>query len=350
MSKRLVSESSSSCSGMEPIVAWWDKCNPAKFRQEFRMNWSTFDFICNELQPFSITNKKKVSTSDFRRNVAAFIWNLASGQPNKDVEAKFGLTYTQCRVSLNTFVGSLMQKYVKWPDESEMVNIKTEFERVSGVENIVGSINTTRIQIAGPNSETFITADPYYDYELSARQSGRVSFSIALQGVVNHKGVFTDIFIGQPGSLDDYHVYQRSPLRNRVLQGAWIVGTDKFPLMDKILVPYIDYANLTPTQRTFDTQLYQIESIAREACLRLKSRWLILKRETDHPTLETIEETVKACCTLHNICAIKNDDINLEWRSRVEDNFIIPEPPVVSETARKERDALAEYLAEKLRL
>lgn len=60
------------------------------------------------------------------------------GQPNKDVDAKFGLTYTQCLVSLNAFVGSLMRKYVKWPDESEMVNIKNEFERVSGLENVVG--------------------------------------------------------------------------------------------------------------------------------------------------------------------------------------------------------------------
>lgn len=121
-----------------------------------------------------------------------------------------------------------MRKYVKWPDESEMVNIKNEFERVSGLENVVGWINTTRIQIARPNSETFITADPYYDDQLSARNSGHILYSIALQVVVDHKGVLTNIFVGQPGSLDDYHVYQRSPLCNRDLQGSWIASTDKF--------------------------------------------------------------------------------------------------------------------------
>lgn len=199
-----------------------------------------------------------------------------------------------------------------------------------------------------PNAQKFPTADLYYDRQLTGRQRS-ASYSIALQAVVDHKGVFTDVFVGEPGSLDDCQVYQRSPLCNRVLeQGAWIAGTDKFPLMDNILVPYIDYPNLTSTQRTFDTQLYQIESIAREACLRLKSRWLILQRETDHPNLETIEDTVKACCTLHNICAIKDNDISPKWRMDVEDNLIIPEPPVLSDDASNERDAVAEYLARKL--
>lgn len=256
---------------------------------------------------------------------------------------KFGLTRQQWHDSCRKFVKNIMMdKYVKWPDAVEMVEIMTEFERISRIQNVVGSMNTTRVQIIQPNSNFHGNAGQYRDIQLTKRGSG--SYSTALQAVVNHKGIFQDVFIGGPGSLPDYAVYQSSTLcKEKVesLEGVWIVGNRKIPLVEKVLVPYTNYSNLTQTQRTFDTQLYEIESVAREVCL-------MLLNGADLLNLEVMKNAVLVCCILHNICETNDDWMDPEWRLNLEDNCYIPNPAVVSASASHKRDAIAESLARKL--
>ncbi|XP_026429040.1 uncharacterized protein LOC113325011 [Papaver somniferum] len=281
---------------------WWEDCHPLEFRRQFRINRSTFNLICDKIPPYTVT-KRKATTKDLRRNVAACIWRLASGQPSSVMNEKFGLTRQQWHDSCRKFVKNIMMdKYVKWPDAVEM----------------------------------------YRDIQLTKRGSG--SYSTALQAVVNHKGIFQDVFIGGPGSLPDYAVYQSSTLcKEKVesLEGVWIVGNRKIPLVEKVLVPYTNYSNLTQTQRTFDTQLYEIESVAREVCL-------MLLNGADLLNLEVMKNAVLVCCILHNICETNDDWMDPEWRLNLEDNCYIPNPAVVSASASHKRDAIAESLAQKL--
>ncbi|CAN6539638.1 unnamed protein product [Malus baccata var. baccata] len=331
--------------------AWWDECNQpdfpdSEFKKAFRMGKSTFDLICEELN--SAIAKEDTTLRNaipVRQRVAVCLWRLATGDPLRLVSKRFGLGISTCHKLVLEVCSAirtvLMPKYLQWPEESAARKIKDEFEGISGIPNVAGSMYTTHIPIIAPK----VSVAAYFNKRHTERNQ-KTSYSITVQGVVDPKGVFTDVCIGWPGSMPDDQVLEKSALNQRanngLLKNVWIVGGAGYPLMDWVLVPYTQQ-NLTWTQHAFNEKIGEIQNVARDAFARLKGRWFCLQKRTE-VKLQDLPVVLGACCVLHNICELRNEELEPELRFELIDDEMVPEVALRSTSSMKARDAIAHNL------
>nr|POE44744.1 hypothetical protein CFP56_76888 [Quercus suber] len=57
--------------------------------------------------------------------------------------------------------------------------------------------------------------------------------------------------------------------------------------------------------------------------------------------LQDLPVVLGACCVLHNICELRNEEMDPEFRFELVDDEIVPEQAVRSNTSTKARDAIA---------
>ncbi|MQK21451.1 transposase family protein, partial [Escherichia coli] len=273
------------------------------------MSKSTFDLICNHLN--SAVTKKNTMLRDaipVRQRVAVCIWRLATGDPLRLVSKLFGLGISTCHkliLEVCTAIRTvLMPKFLSWPDGSTIKSIKDEFESLYGIPNVGGSMYTTHVPIIAPKQNV-----AHYFNKRHTERNQKSSYSVTVQGVVDPKGVFTDVCIGWPGSMSDDKVLEKSALYERASRGnlkdVWIVGNSGYPLMDWTLVPYT-HQNLTWSQHAFNEKIGDMQKISKEAFGRLKGRWSCLQKRTE-VKLEDLPVLLGACCVLHNICEMRNE-------------------------------------------
>ncbi|KAL9325864.1 hypothetical protein ACSQ67_006509 [Phaseolus vulgaris] len=330
---------------------WWERCNSPdfpenEFRRCFRMSKATFDVICQHLD--SAVTKKNTMLRDaipVRQRVAVCIWRLATGDPLREVSKRFGLGISTCHKLVLEVCAAiktvLMPKFLHWPNESEMKGVKEEFESLSGIPHVGGSMYTTHIPIIAPKSNV----NAYFNKRHTERNQ-KTCYSITVQGVVDPKGVFNDVCIGWPGSLSDDQVLEKSALYQRASRGSlkdvWVVGNSGHPLMEGVLVPYT-HQNLTWTQHAFNQKVGEIQGIAKEAFARLKGRWSCLQKRTE-VKLEDLPVLLGACCVLHNICEMRNEEIDPDWKFEIFDDEMVAENGIRSNAAEQARDQIAHYL------
>ncbi|KAK7388222.1 hypothetical protein VNO78_23032 [Psophocarpus tetragonolobus] len=330
---------------------WWQRCNhpdfpDEEFRRCFRMSKGSFDIICEQLE--SAVTKKNTMLREaipVRQRVAVCIWRLATGDPLREVSKRFGLGISTCHKLVLEVCSAmkrvLMPKYLQWPEESRMKVMKEEFEWISGIPNVGGSMYTTHIPIIAPKSNV----NAYFNKRHTERNQ-KTCYSITVQGVVDRKGVFTDVCIGWPGSLSDDEVLEKSALYQRATRGnfkdLWVVGNSGYPLMDGVLVPYT-HQNLTWTQHAFNEKLGDIHNIAKDAFARLKGRWSCLQKRTE-VKLQDLPVLLGACCVLHNICQIRNEHMDPQWHFPIFDDHILPDNNIRSTSADHARDQIAHSL------
>lgn len=270
------------------------------------------------------------------------LWRLATGDPLRLVSKRFGLGISTCHKLVLEVCSAirtvLMPKYLQWPDDNALRKIKDEFESISGIPNVVGSMYTTHIPIIAPK----VSVAAYFNRRHTERNQ-KTSYSITVQGVVDPRGAFTDVCIGWPGSMPDDHVLEKSALYQRasggLLKGVWIVGSSGYPLMDWVLVPYT-HSNLTWPQNAFNEKIGEIQRVAKDAFGRLKGRWSCLQKRTE-VKLQDLPVVLGACCVLHNICELMNEEIDPVLQFELVDDEMVPESPLRSVSSMKARDAIA---------
>ncbi|CAN0918547.1 Protein ALP1-like [Linum grandiflorum] len=331
--------------------AWWDECNSPdypeeEFKKAFRMSKSTFELICDELH--SVVAKEDTTLRNaipVRQRVAVCIWRLATGEPLRLVSKRFGLGISTCHKLVlevcSAIRSVLMPKYLQWPHDEGLRKVKHEFESVSGIPNVVGSMYTTHIPIIAPK----ISVAAYFNKRHTERNQ-KTSYSITVQGVVDPRGVFTDVCIGWPGSMPDDQVLEKSALYQRasggLLKDVWIVGTSGYPLMDWVLVPYTQQ-HLTWTQHAFNEKIGEVQKVAKDAFARLKGRWVCLQKRTE-VKLQDLPVVLGACCVLHNICEMFDEGIEGELMVDIVDDEMVPEVALRSVASMKARDSIAHNL------
>lgn len=330
---------------------WWDNLNrpdvpDEEFRAAFRMSRATFDMICHELD--AAVTKKNTALREavpVRQRVAVCIWRLATGEPLRLVSNRFGLGISTCHKLVLEVCAAikdvLMPKFVQWPEEPQLGHIKRRFESASGIPNVAGSMYTTHVPIIAPKTRVA----EYYNKRHTERNQ-RTSYSITVQGVVDDRGVFTDICIGWPGSMTDDKVLENSALYQRasqsLLRDLWIVGNSGHPLTDWVLVPYTQ-KNLTWAQHEFNERVGTVQRVGREAFARLKSRWACLQKRTE-VKLQDLPVVLGACCILHNICEARGETVTEAERFALLDDEMVAEKAVRSATAQQARDHIAHNL------
>lgn len=237
------------------------------------------------------------------------VWYLANQNSFREVADRFGLSYSathNCLKRTLEFLISLTPNTIKWPMEEAREEIKEAFSKNNGPK-AMGAIDGTHFEILKPseNQDSYINRKGYH--------------SILLQGVVDHKKRFIDVFAGEPGSLHDARLLRKSRLYSKIMEDPTFIGNDfllgdsAYPNLSWLVTPFKDHGLLTQTQKMFNYRLSSKRVIIENAFGLLKGRFRRLK-SFENLSLHLCSKLILSACVLHNICI--ND---------VENNLIIDE-------------------------
>lgn len=298
-----------------------------KFESVFKISRKTFNYICSLVKEdllakasnFVDVNGKHLSMND---QVAVALRRLSSGESLSSIGESFGMNQSTVSQVTWRFVEAMEERglhHLCWPStEADMENIKSKFEKIRGLPNCCGAIDTTHIMMTLP------TSDQYSDVWLDSEKNS----SMILQAIVDPEMRFRDIIAGWPGSLSDSIVLQSSGFfklseEGKRLNGKklvlpegtelreYIVGDTGFPLLPWLLTPY-RRRGLSNFQSEFNKRLSATRMVAQRALARLKETWKIIHGVMWKPDKHRLPRIVLVCCILHNIVIDMEDEMQDE--------------------------------------
>ena len=318
----------------------------------FRMSQSTFMFIYNEIRhEVAKTDTIMRRALSVEKRVAITLWFLSSNADFRTISHLFGVSKSSISVIRKSvcraFVKLLLPKYISFPTDARLKHVMDGF-KCRGFPQCVGAIDGTHIPVEAPTEN----ATNYYN-----RKGWN---SIILQGTVDHEGLFIDICAGWPGRVHDARVFANSGLNSRAERGELLpascsqrlsgidvpgvlVGDPAYPLHPWLMKPYINHGHLTPQEQNFNTRLSKARIVVEHAFGRLKGRWRCLRNKL-HVSLESVPETIGACCVLHNLCQIHGDAFDDEWlETASERDTLVVAQQSIQTSAENIRKALKEH-------
>ncbi|XP_065864985.1 protein ALP1-like [Euphorbia lathyris] len=314
---------------------WWDDFSKRingiqsssksldKFEHVFRISRRTFNHICSlvkedmvaKSRDFTFLNGKVLSLHDL---VAVALRRLGSGDSLVTVADSFGLNHSTVSQVTWRFVEAMEARglgHLKWPSsESKITEIKSKFEKIRGLPNCCGVIDTTHIMMLLPSSDP--ASNVWLDHEKN--------HSMVLQAIVDPEMRFLDIVTGWPGKMKDSALFQTSNFskmceREERLNGKkvqlsegseireYIIGDSGFPLLPYLIVPY-NGKELSEPEAEFNKRHSATQMVARRALARLKEMWRIIHGVMWRPDKHRLPRIILVCCMLHNIIIDMEDE------------------------------------------
>ncbi|KAK5846806.1 hypothetical protein PVK06_003105 [Gossypium arboreum] len=300
---------------------------PDKFKSVFKISRRTFNYICSLVKEdmmaksgsFTFSNGKPVSFED---QVAVALRRLSSGESLVIVGDLFGLHHSTVSQLTWRFVEAMEERglhHLRWPStEEEMMEIKSKFEKIQGLPNCCGVIDTTHVMMCLPSSDP--ASKVWLDHEKN--------HSMVLQAIVDAEMRFRDIVTGWPGKIDEWLVFQSSNFyelcdkgerlngKNFMLpEGSeireYIIGDVGYPLLPYLIIPY-EGKELPELRAEFNKRHSATWLVAHRALARLKEMWKIIQGVMWRPDKHKLPRIILVCCLLHNIVIDLEDDVQDE--------------------------------------
>ncbi|KAK3925265.1 Protein ANTAGONIST OF LIKE HETEROCHROMATIN PROTEIN 1 [Frankliniella fusca] len=277
------------------------------FREHFRMDRIVFQRLVVEIgNHMRATNRIVRNRTPLDLCVLMGIWPLF----NQDTFRSSGLHFGKKKGSIHFHYAYVIEvlremrsRYIKWPDAQEREIIKAAFEENYGYPGVVGCIDGVSIEITAPleDPQRFINRHDQY--------------SMLVQAVCDHRLLYRDVYVGEPGCIGDVRNFNRSPLSLNLLtspdflsDGEHILGDGAYqPLTSKVLIPYTNNGHLSQRQRTHNFLLSACRSKVENsfALLRAKNRRL-KKLPMRNPFL--VSDHIMASFVLHNFIILGGND------------------------------------------
>ncbi|KAK8536168.1 hypothetical protein V6N13_009544 [Hibiscus sabdariffa] len=294
-----------------------------KFKSVFRISRKTFSYICSLVKEdmtakpgsFTFSNGKPLSFED---QVAVALRRLSSGESLVTVGDSFGLHRSTVSQLTWRFVEAMEERalhHLQWPSTSaERMEIKSKFEKIQGLPNCCGVIDTTHVMMCLPS------ADPASKVWLDREKN----HSMVLQAIVDPEMRFRDIITGWPGKIDDWLMFQSSNFyklcdKGERLNGEmfelsngseireYIIGDLGYPLLPYLVIPY-QGKELPEISMEFNKRHSATRLVASRALARLKEMWKIIQGVMWRPDKHKLPRITLVCCLLHNIVIDLEDD------------------------------------------
>ncbi|XP_071635288.1 putative nuclease HARBI1 [Temnothorax longispinosus] len=281
------------------------------FKEHFRMFPATFEMVLGVIGPGlrAINNnipygRKRISE---KKQLLIAIWFMATPDSYRSVATKFGVGRATAFRALRRVTYALhcvAPRFIRWPRDQIALNVMERFQRSCGFPNIVGAIDGTHIKIRAPveDANSYINRKGFH--------------SMNVQVVCDSQGLFTHCYAGQPGSVHDARVFRNSPVA-RFLEfpeeyfpnDSHIIGDAAYGIHPHIMVPFRNNGHLTIRQTNFNFCLSSSRMAVERAIGQLKICFRILLDCLPLIDIKKIPEFIIACCVLHNICILQNDEM-----------------------------------------
>ncbi|CAG5083706.1 Similar to At3g55350: Protein ALP1-like (Arabidopsis thaliana) [Cotesia congregata] len=285
----------------EVIPAFTDK----EFKSHFRLCRSTFNFILNTIKP-SLT--RKISGSPMippEKQLLIAIWKMATPDSYRYNE-KILLKFQFCRSVIKLTLVEIAPHLITWPENEKFEEISNQFEATSGFPKVIGAIDGTHINIPTPRKhpESYVNRKGHH--------------SIQLQAVCDAQSKFIHCCAGNVGSVHDARVFRLSEVHGylsdpeKFPNDCHLVGDAAYPLHKHLLTPYRDNGHLSARQKNYNFCHSSARIAIERAFGLLKKRPRSLLTVLDMNRTDLIPEYIIACCVLHNICLLKEDEFLIE--------------------------------------
>ncbi|XP_065405419.1 uncharacterized protein LOC135972214 [Chrysemys picta bellii] len=331
----------------ETSTEWWDRIvlqvwDESQWLRNFRMRKGTFLELCELLSPALKRNDTRMRAAlTVQKRVAIALWKLATPDSYRSVANQFGVGKSTVGVVVmqvaKAIVDVLLSKVVTLGNMEAII----DGFAAMGFPNCGGAIDGTHIPILAPH------------HQASQYINRKGYFSMVLQALVDHRGRFTNIYVGWPGKVHDARVFRNSGLFRWLQQGIYfpdhkitvgdvempivILGDPAYPLMPWLMKPYT--GALDSEKELFNYRLSKCRMVVECAFGRLKGRWRSLLTRCDLSETN-IPIVIAACCVLHNLCESKGETFMAGWE--VEANSLASDyaQPDSRAIRRDQRDAL----------
>ena len=313
---------------------WWEHVvnttfTPHDWLQNFRLSRDTFLHLCDKLKAaISKTDTIMRNAVQTEKRVAITLWFLASGSDYRTVGHLFGVAKATVCVVVKQVCASivklLLPSYIQMPTGSALKEIVDGFKTNHGFPQCVGAVNGCHVPIVSPQQ---CPADYF---------NRKGWHSIILQGTVDDRSRFIDVYIGWPGRVHDAHVFSNSSLYKKGQSNSLfpdlkqkiagkdiplvLLGDPAYPLLQWLMKAFPNNGHLTSQQKTFNYRLSKARVVVEHCYGRLKGRWRCLLKRLDVDVCDA-PEIVAACCVLHNVCEIHGDAFDEQWMEGVERDF-----------------------------
>ncbi|XP_025425061.1 protein ALP1-like [Sipha flava] len=282
---------------------------PEKFKEYFRMNIHTYDYILD-----NISNDIK-KYSNFREciqpdeKLAITIRYLSTGMSFRALEFLFKRHhYTIGKIVEDVCVAiwnQLFTKHMPIPNKENYLKISSTFEVLWNFPHVVGCLDGKHLRVKCPEK----SGSMFFNY--------KGYYSIVLQGVAdaNYKFIFVDV--GAYGKQSDSGTFLASDLydildkyKNSLPRPTKIKDTeidmpyvmladDAYPLKEYILKPYLK-RQLTHEEMIFNYRLSRCRRCIECAFGIMCTKWRLLYKPIE-TKIEKAENIAKAITLLHNI-------------------------------------------------
>lgn len=196
----------------------------------------------------------------------------------------------------------LAPNIISWPNN--LIEVKEGFNQMGGINGIVGAIDGTFIEIKAPSvdPEVYVTR--------------KCNYAITLQAICDHRMMFTDCYVGWPGSVSDTRIFNNSNIYRNITQNVpyyfpnneFIIGDKAYTVLSWCLAPYINRNGLTDAQLNFNIRLSKCRQIIERCFALLFGRFRRLKY-LDMNKTDFIPCVVLACTVLHNLCLSDGENV-----------------------------------------
>ena len=268
-----------------------------------------------------------------------FIWYMCNADTFRGISSKFGTSLSSAWYVINRLAEwliSISKNFVRWPRGEALHKTEIMFEAKSGIPGVIGSMDTLNILIKPP----MINKLNYCD--------NKNNYSIVLQAVVDAEYKFTDIYCGDPGSLNNNHVLKRSALYTATTEspaesfpsGTFLLAGLAYESNQWIVAPY--KGELTAKQEYFNSLHSATHNVVQTTFQMMKKRFKRLKCLKTSNNVSFIVNIIASACILHNICTMRNDFYE---DPPVKANIIVPEQkPTRNLDGHNRQEEIFEYL------
>jgi len=270
--------------------------DPICFKKTFRMERMSFESLSEKIKHHCSFQKgtRGRKQPSVELQLQAVLYYLGSKNTVYEVSQKFGIGegtfYSFWDRVQRAIRQDLKSEVVQWPSAERKIAIKAAIREKTGLSECVGFIDATQVALLQA---------PIKDRETYWNRKKR--YSINVQAVCDHRGMFISYDIGWPGSVHDSKIFWSSEISqsNQRLFGSqeYLLADAGYAVTNYCITPF--RAPSTVQQKDFNFKLSQGRIVIEQAFERLKNRWPMLK-ELRAINKRMICSVIDVCIVLHN--------------------------------------------------